>query len=288
LTWRMGFPAMMTIIKYSIRENLNKKVLTLSLVLAVIYLGLYGTGLHFAARDILRNSMDPIFANIIFAQFLTLGLYFGSFIISLLAILSSVGTISSEIENGVIQAVIVKPISRRNIILGKFLGTGLFLFTYSILFFLVLYLLVSWQTGLEMTGFLPAMFLFALQPVVLLSVAVLGSVILSTLANGVITFTLYSVGMVGGMLEQMGWMLNNTFLQKTGIVTGLIMPVDTLYRKMVHLLVTPSGGALRPFQEMGPFGSFSEPSTIMMVYAAAYVIVLLFGAVSAFDRRDIT
>lgn len=277
---------MLTMMAITFREGLHRKVLLISLVLAAIFLGLYGTGVHFAAKSF-NGHPNPMLAAVIYPQLLSFGLYFGGFIVSFLAIFSAVGAISSEIETGIIQAVVTKPMRRRDYVLGKFLGLGLFLALYAAMFFSVIALIVNLKTGLVLEGQWKALGLFALQPVVLLAVTLYGSVVLPTIANGVVMFMLYAVAVIGGMVEQIGWLISNAGLQQAGIVTSLVMPVDSLYRKIVHLLLSPADNPLNALQQMGPFGSMAEPSLWMVVYALLYVVFFAGLAVYSFNRKDI-
>ena len=79
--------------------------------------------------------------------------------------------------------------------------------------------------------------LFAFHPLVLLSVTILGTTGLSTIANAVMVFMLYALSVMGGVLEQIGYYLRNDSLIDSGILTSLLMPADSLYRKMVHYLL---------------------------------------------------
>lgn len=277
---------MLAIIKITFREALGRKVVLVSLILAAAFLGLYGTGVHFVAKDFASHP-SPMLEQMIYPQLLSFGLYFGGFIVSFLAIFSAAGTISSEIESGIIQTIIPKPVQRYEIALGKFLGTGLFLALYAALFFGVIALIINLKTGLVLTGQWKALALFILQPIVLLAVTFCGSTILPTIFNGVVMFMLYALAVIGGMVEQIGWFINNASLQQTGILASLIMPVDALYRKIVHILLSTTTNPLQAFQQMGPFGSMAEPSVWMVVYAVLYVIFFMGLAVYLFGKRDI-
>ncbi|MCG8401092.1 MAG: ABC transporter permease [Firmicutes bacterium] len=277
---------MLTMMGITFREGLNRKVMLISLILAAVFLGLYGTGVHHAAKSLTANP-NPMLAMVVYPQLLSFGLYFGGFIVSFLAIFSAVGAISSEMETGIIQAVVTKPISRRDYVLGKFLGLGLFLALYAALFFTVIALIINVKTGLVLEGQWPALGLFVLQPVVLLAVTLYGSVVMPTIANGVVMFMLYAVATIGGMVEQIGWLIKNTGLQLAGIATSLIMPVDSLYRKIVHLLLKPADNPVNALQQMGPFGSLAEPSVWMVIYALLYIVFFTGLAVFSFNRKDI-
>lgn len=278
---------MITIIRFTFRESFSRKVLLVSAIMALVFLGLYWTGVHFAVRDIER-SHNQVLAAVIYPQLLLIGLYFGGFIVSFLAILSSAGLISGEIESGTIQAVATKPLRRSSIVLGRFFGQGLFLALYAAALFTVLYTIMRTYTGMDLSGAWQAAALFSLQPVVLLSASLLASSLTSTIAGGTVVFMLYAVSVVGGFIEQIGWMINNLSLKNAGIVSSLLMPVDSLYRKTVHVLLKQQAESpLGLVQQMGPFGSLAEPSMWMQVYTLAYVAVLVMLAVYAFSKRDI-
>ncbi|WP_449240865.1 ABC transporter permease [Desulfoscipio gibsoniae] len=277
---------MLAIIKITFREALGRKVVLISLILAAAFLGLYGTGVYYTAKD-LASHPNPMLAQVIYPQILSFGLYFGGFIVSFLAIFSAAGAIASEIESGIIQTIIPKPVRRYEILLGKFVGISLFMVLYAAVFFAVISMLMHFKTCFELTGQWHALALFALQPIVLLAVTLCGSILLPTIANGIVMFMLYALAVIGGVVEQIGWLINSTVLQQTGIVASLIMPVDALYRKIVHLLISPSNNPLQAIQQMGPFGSMSEPSVWMVVYAMLYVVFFTGLAVYLFGKRDI-
>jgi Cu-processing system permease protein len=218
--------------------------------------------------------------------FLVLGIYFSSSIVSLLAIFSAVGSVSAEVENGMLHAILAKPIGRRSVILGKFIGYALMLACYACLLFASILLLNVFIMGSEIKSALPATGLVIMQPLILLAVTIAGSTKLSTLANGITAFMLYTIGVVGGMVEQIGAMGNIVAMKNIGILTSLAMPIDSIYRMIVNVITKSSGNQ---FSEMmlGPFGTISEPSPAMAIYAAFYLAVFLVLAVRIFTKRDI-
>lgn len=278
---------MLTIALFTWREAVRRRLLIVTVFLAVVFLSLYGIALYFANKEIGAHA-GPAALRLFIPQFFTLGLYFGSFIVSFLAILAAVATISGEIESGVIYAVLARPIRRAELVFGKLLGNGLLLVFYAALFLLALFLLVHALTGITISGVAPALVLFCLQPLVLLCVTTLGSVVFSTLANGVVMFTLYAVAVVGGMVEQIGWFLHSETMQKIGIVTSLLMPVDSLYRKLVSVLLAAAGSPGAALTQMGPFGAQSEPSVWMLAYTLFYIFGAVALAVYAFNKKDIS
>ncbi|HBC94589.1 MAG TPA: ABC transporter permease [Pelotomaculum sp.] len=268
----------------TVKEVIRRRILLVTLVLAVVFLGLYATGVYYGYRDMAAHA-GPL-QGLMAAQFLALGLYFGSFIIAFLAVMAAVGAISGEIENGTIFAIVPRPVRRSEIVLGKFLGYGLVLSAFAVLFYIAVLVIIRINTGMSVPIRPGALGLFCLQPLVLLAVTLLGTTFLSTLANGVASFMLYSVGFVGGMLEQIGHLAGSQVLVKIGIFSSLVMPIDAIYRKIVYNLLSASGISYSAYM-LGPFGAGSEPSVWMLVYTGMYLLFFLAMAVRVFSRRDI-
>jgi len=277
---------MLTIAALTFREVVRRRILLVTIVLAVAFLSLYGIGVHYGYKDMTDNHYSGPMSALIAPMFLSLGLYFGSFIIAFLAIMAAVGSVSSEIENGIIYAVVSSPVRRVDIILGKFIGYSLMLSVFASLFYAAVLLIVHYNTGLNVPVKAEAIALFCLQPVILLAVTMFGTTFLSTLANGIACFMLYAVGVVGGMLEQIGNLLDSQVLVNIGIVSSLLMPADSVYRKIVFNLLSAPGASMSHLV-LGPFGSNSEPSVWMLVYIGLYIVFFLAMASRIFSRKDI-
>ena len=275
---------MLTIARMTLKEIVRRRILHVTLLLTVLFLALYGTGVHYAFKN-MSASGSPLRA-MITPEFLSIGLFFGSFLISFLAIMSSVGALSSEIENGTILAIIPRPIRRSEIILGKFFGYAVVLMTFAVIYYCTVILILQYTTGLHVPLKLGTILLYAVQPLVLLAVTLYGTTFLPTLANGIAVFMLYMLGVLGGMIEQIGFMLKNQTLLQMGIISSLIMPADSLYRKIVSSVLSAPGVNLSSYF-LGPFGSGSEPSSYMLIYTGLYVIAFLTLAVRTFSNRDI-
>jgi len=282
---------------FTFKEALRKRVVLVAVLLTLAFLILYGMGLHFTLGIDVRIT-DPAAANVFeLLEALTMfsmGIYLASFLVAGLAILAAVGSIAGEIENGTLYPLAARPLTRRDLLLGKYFGLAAMLVTYSTLFFLALVGLVYWQTGLLLPGRWVALALFALKPLVLLSVTMLGTTKLPTLGNGVLAFGLYALSVLGGMIEQIGVMLGSTAAVYIGVVSSLILPADAVYRRVVATVVdslaqgtSPDMVFFNPAHVLGPFGSHSTPSDWMLLYTAGYIVVMLVAAVRIFNRRDV-
>ncbi|MHB8841467.1 MAG: ABC transporter permease [Candidatus Aquicultor sp.] len=290
---------MLTIASLTFKEALRKKILVAALVLTLLFLVVYGVGLHFISSELSAQETHWRTSGASFSQvetnmmhettrkaFLLLGIYFASSIVSLLAIFSAVGSVSSEIENGMLHALLAKPIRRRSVILGKFTGYALMLALYATLLFVSILGLNHFIFKSSLSGTLPAVGLFILEPLVLLAITIAGSTKFSTLANGIIAFMVYTIGVIGGMAEQVGAMAQIKMLVTSGEAISLFMPVDALYRMIAVNITGPSANPLSNFA-FGPFGAVSQPSNAMVVYAFLYIAAFVLIAVRAFSKRDL-
>ena len=274
----------------SIREAFRKKIFLLAVVFAVIYAVLFGLGAH-AAFTARTYPLQKILVPLLMSQLLSVGLYFGSLLTGFLSIIAAAGSISADIESGIMHSVLARPVRRMEVILGKFIGLAVVLCAFAAFLFLEIAFVVKYVAGFSPASLWPALLIFCLQPLILIALAELGSTAINTVANGALVFMLYLLAIVGGMVEQIGALLGSQNMVNTGIVASLVLPADVIYRKVAALILqaggpwanTPLSGA----GNLGPFGSQSEPSLWMMAYVVVYIAVLLLWAARVFGRRDI-
>ncbi|MZP30347.1 ABC transporter permease subunit [Heliobacterium undosum] len=287
---------MFAIARLTFQEASKKRIFLLTLLLSAVFLALYGAALHLFAKEFAKiqsvpGSVQLIARQVMGQQLLGAGLYFSSFLLALLALLASVGSIASEIENGLLQAIVSKPMRRREIVLGKFLGYGILLTVYALLLYAGIMLLNghynhSALTALNTGSLLAGAAVFLLQPLLLLAVALLFSTLFRTLTAGIVSVMLYALSVIGGFLEQIGGLINRGDLINTGIAVSLIIPSDTLFRKLMNIV---GGGDTNPLASLaaGPFGVTAPPSNLMLAYVGLYIVASLWLAIRVFDRKDL-
>lgn len=282
----------MTIALTTFREAIRKKVILIIACLTVLYIVLFSLVIHFAMEDMRKSFIDntEIIRNTT-GIISILGFYFSSMITAFVTIMASVGTVSSEIESGVIHSIITRPIRRMEYILGKYIGIALMVVGYSSILYLFLILLqfvfdIPPLNHIQPDIFLHSLALFCYEPLVLLSLCLFGSVKLRTLNNGIVTIGIYILGMIGGMMEQIGSAFELAGLMKWGIFLSLVSPFDSIYRRMISVLYSSIGIIGSYFA--GPFFmSKTIPSIWMMLYTVIYCIGFILLAIRRFNRRDI-
>lgn len=286
----------LVIARLTFREALRRRliwgVLGLSLIFAIIYFW----GFTQVRAEFLRAAANRppgerggasgqiLTFDLVSTIMVGLGFYTVNFLAGVMTIFAAVGTIAGEIESGTFQAIVPKPLARWEIVVGKFLG-----FAGMIAIYIALMAAAVLGTARIVAGYTPANFvvgtlLVMLVSFVLLALTLLGSTIFQTMANGVVVFMLYGGALLGGLLETLGSVLNIHSLINTGVITSLILPSDVIWRLASSILQPNS--SLR-FESPIPLAVARPPSNAMVVYAVAYVIVLVGLAVLSFRRRDL-
>jgi ABC-type transport system involved in multi-copper enzyme maturation permease subunit len=246
------------------------------------FLLLYGIGLHLIIREEISGSSMSLLERRVLLNMLTLaGLFAANLLTIMTAVLLPVDTLSGEIASGVIQTVAVRPIRRRDIVLGKWLGHWTVMASY-------LALLAGGVLGITamLSGFTPPRIerglpLVLLEGTVLLTVSIAGGARLSTVTNGMLAFGLFGVAFIGNWVEQIGTMAGNEAARQVGTVVSLLMPSEALWQlaasHMQPSIVRDLGAS--------PFSPVSVPSAAMIVWALGYVAAVLLLGVRFFSKR---
>src|ERR1700726_4685110 len=95
------------------REAARKKILWTALAAGLGFLAVFGIGLHYQMADFDAGSTPPFLRYQILSGMLMVGLYTVDLLAVVMAILTSVDTISGEIDSGTIHAIATKPLDRK-------------------------------------------------------------------------------------------------------------------------------------------------------------------------------
>jgi Cu-processing system permease protein len=283
------------IARLTLREALRKRMIWGVLALSLIFVVLYHWGFTQVKAEFLREeaeraargsrpSGDILTFELVATIMVGLGFYTINFLAGVMTIFASVGTIAGEVETGTFQAIVPKPLARWELVVGKFLGFAGMIAAYIAL--MSASVLISSRLVADYTpaNFVAGTALVILVSLVLLALTMLGSTLFQTMANGVVVFMLYGGALLGGLLETMGSVLNIQSLINTGVITSLILPSDVIW-KLASSVLQPNSN-LR-FDSPIPIAVARPPSNAMVVYAVAYIVVLLSLAVLSVRRRDL-
>ncbi len=266
-------------------EASRRMILWIALFMGVAFLVLYGLGLRQPLQQLGQgNSLRHTAQLRVLSSFMLMaGLYVVNFLTVIMSVLTSVDTIAGEIASGTIHTVLAKPLRRWEVVLGKWIGFSLMLALYVLLMAGGVVAVTYYFSGYTPPNLLPGIALMWLNGTLLLSVSLAGGAYLSTLANGVLVFGLYGIAFIGGWIEHIGSFIKNSTAINIGIVSSLLFPSESIWRRAAYEMQSPL------IQSLGvsPFSASSVPSTLMVVYAVFYIMLALALAMFRFGRRDL-
>lgn len=278
---------MLLMARFTFREAFHKKVILGVMLLSVAFLAVFALGNWLAFRDLVpaasRSGSNADFPQMISLQLTLLGMNAASMIGAILAVFLSVGTISSEVDAGTLYSILPKPLTRRDVLLGKWLGYASMLAVYVLALSLAVCGVVALFSGHWLPQALPASLPLVLQALLLLSVSIMGTSFLPTVANGVMVFAVYSVSLVSGFVEQIGSIIGNNDMVTAAIAISLLAPSDSMSKLSASML--QEGASY--LQRIGPFMVNYQPSIWMVVYAVVYSAAMLAVAQAVFARKDL-
>jgi ABC-2 type transport system permease protein len=285
----------LTIARLTLREALRKRMIWGVLALSILFLILYFWGFTLVKADFQATEArraqsgagdrgEILNFEFVATLMVGLGFYTVNFLSGVMTIFAAVGTIAGEIETGTFQAIVPKPLRRWELVVGKYLGFAAMFVVYVLIMSAGILFAARTVANYTPKNLFPAIGLIMLVSLILLAVTILGSTLMQTMANGVVVFMLYGGALLGGLLETMGSVLNIQSLINIGVISSLVLPCEAIWRLASGLLQPDTNLRLdTPI----PLAVAQPPSNAMVVYAVAYIAVLVTGAVLVFQRRDL-
>ena len=275
----------LVIARLTFHEAARRRILLAALLLGLAFIVIYSLGFHYVNQEMTTSGSSPglLERNEIRNFLLMAGLYVVNFLTIMMAVLTSVVTLSGEIASGTIHTLVSKPVRRWEIVLGKWLGFVFMLTLYLLLMAGGVIGMVYLISGYTPPNPLPGVLMLWLNALLLLSVSLFGGATFSTLANGVMVFGLYGLAFIGGWIEQIGSFVNNQTAMNIGILTSLIIPSEALWKRAAYEMQSPLVRALG----FSPFSAPSVPSPVMIFYAIGYTVLALTLAMRQFNKRDL-
>jgi Cu-processing system permease protein len=245
------------------------------------FLIVFVIGVFVANRELMADGAQFIERQATLSLMTIAGLYAANFLSVLFAVLLPVDALSGEIESGVMQTLASKPITRAEILLGKWLGHLAIVAAYLLLLCAGV-LLTGWaMAGHVQINVSLALPLMLLEVTLLLTVSVAGGTRLSTVSNGITALGFYGVAFIGGWLEQIGGFAGIDSVRTLGVAASLVSPPDALWRMAAYYLQPPL------LRDLGAaaFSAASVPTPLAVWWAAAFTVATLLWAVRSFSRR---
>jgi Cu-processing system permease protein len=286
--------ATLVIARHVVQESVRRRVFLVVFVLTVVFLALFtfATVKAFAGPAPFMlgsgNLINPgQITSITTVTLLGLGAFASLFLATVLAVFLTLGAVRGDAERGLLQPLVVRPLGRAELLLGRFVGALAVCVTYVTVLYAAVLITVH-QAGGQWPDHVvgPGLALMA-AITILVAMSLLGSVFLSATANGIAVFMLYGAGLVAGLLASIAAALGAHTLQTIAHDMTIVLPFEGLYQAALHALGSNQTGLTRVLVNLGPFGSSHAGSISFDLWSAGYLAIVALIAVVAFERRDL-
>jgi Cu-processing system permease protein len=281
--------AIWTIAGYGLREALRRKVFFVVCFLTVAFLALYWLGVRYAFHHVASVVPPAGVDSRTFAGAFLFGMaMFGTLFLGVvLAIFLTLGTVRGDAERALLQPLVVRPIGRTALLVARFLGAAAVCVPYV----LVLYFAGMLLTGLEGSWWPDRIVTPGLElaggVLIVAALSLLGSVFLSSIANGIAIFMLFGAGLVAGLLGNIGHVLNSPGLIHAAKLAAWAVPFEALYQDALRSITEETSGLTGFLLRLGPFGGAEQGGVWLRLWAVAYLALVGAVAAAGFARRDL-
>jgi Cu-processing system permease protein len=279
----------LTIAGYGLREALRRKVFAVVCLLSVAFLVLYWLGVRYAFNHV-RNVIPPegVDAETFAGAFLFGLAMFGTLFLGVvLAIFLTLGTVRGDAERALLQPLVVRPIGRSTLLIARFLGAAAVCVPYV----LVLYFGGMVLTGIEGSWWPDRIVTPGLElaggVLIVTALSLLGSVFLSSIANGIAVFMVFGAGLVAGLLGNIGHVLNSEGLIHAAKIAAWAIPFEALYQDALRAITEDTSGLTGFLLRLGPFGGAEQGGVPLRFWSLAYIVLVGALAIAGFKRRDL-
>ena len=219
---------------FTLRESLRRRVFLVVALLTLAFLGLYALGtwqlFNGARQERARRGRASSSGIVAAATLLGLAMFATLFLGTVLAVFLTLGAVRGDAERGLLQPLLVRPVTRRTLLLGRYAAAATVCAGYVIAVFLAA-AVITWIIG----GWWPDRIVvpalgLALAVAIIAALSLAGSVFLSATANGIAVFMVFGAGLVAGLLGQIGEALGSDTLQNVAKVSSWLLPFEGLYQ----------------------------------------------------------
>ncbi len=282
--------AVRVIAGFALRESLRRRVFAVVAVLTLAFLALYGLGAWQAFKEVDEFALDDagVEAETVFgATLLGLAMFGTLFLGTILAVFLTLGAVRGDAERGLLQPVLVRPLSRRTLLLGRFAAAASVCSAYVLVVYLIAMVLTNVAGGWWPDRILMPGLALAAAVAILAAIALAGSVFLASTANGIAVFMIFGAGLVAGLLGQIGEGLGSDTLETIAAIASWALPFEALYQDGLAALTADQVGFTRLAVNLGPFGGAQGAGPELWLWAIAYLALVGLVAWRGFARRDL-
>jgi len=281
---------MLTIARLTIGEAARRRVLWVLVILAAIAVSLTAWGVSSLVSSARDNGVTELDLKFAVSQVLIFIAFMFGFVLVMTAAFFGSPAIATDLENGIAQAMLARPLSRGSYLLGRWLGLAVVIVGYAVVSGFLAIGVVGIVSGyLPPDPILPVAYL-AGQALVLLALTVLLSTLLPPIAGGAIAVVAYGLAWMAGVLGKVGLVIGATTLVGVSDASRLLLPTDALWQGVVFglepsFVINAAEGQF--VARASPFFAASGPPPVIVAWSVVWVVAVLALAVVQLRRREL-
>jgi ABC-type transport system involved in multi-copper enzyme maturation permease subunit len=282
--------AALIVARFSLRESLRRRVFVIVGLLTLLFLALYGlaTWQAFKAADDFATGEAGVDApTVVGATLAGLAMFAILFLGTILAVFLTLGAVRGDAERGLLQPLLVRPLPRRTLLLGRWLGATAVCAPYVMLVALAAFALTAAFGDWWPDRTLVPLLALALGVAIIAALSLAGSIALASTANGIAVFMLFGAGLTAGLLGQIAEAIGSNTLDDVARVATWALPFEALYQAGLADLTVDTVGFTRLAINLGPFGGAQAGGAGLWLFSLGYLLAVGCAAVAAFRRRDL-
>ena len=283
---------LLVIVRLTILDAFRRRILWVLFFLTIIVVGISGLGFERLVTLAREHGSSELEIQLGVSQMLIVVAFMFSFILAMTAAFIGAPAVAADIESGVLLAILARPIGRSTFLVGRWLGLALVAGSYALASGLLEIGAMKLASGYGPPDPLGAAGAIALQAILVLTLTLLFSTRLPSIAGGAIAVVLFGMCWIAGVLGGLGIYLRADLLDQVAIVTRFALPTDGIWRAAIFALepqvvIAVASGRSSEALAANPFYASSGPSTAYLAWIGAWFVFVLGLAVLSFRRREL-
>ena len=274
---------------YGLQEALRRRIFHVVVLLTAAYLGLYWLGADTAFEEVaeVEEGLPLEERELAGGTLFGLSMFGTLFLGAVLAVFLTLGVVRGDSERGLLQPLVVRPVGRSALLVGRFLGAAAVCVPYVLGVYIACALITRAAGDWWPDQFLRPGLQLAIGVLIIAALGLLGSVFLSATANGIAIFMIFGAGLVAGLLGQIGEALQSDTLETVAEWSSWALPFEALYQDALYRITADTGGLTGLAIQLGPFGGSQAGGPNLPLWTIAYFALVLTAAFAAFARKDL-
>jgi ABC-type transport system involved in multi-copper enzyme maturation permease subunit len=280
------------IARLTILEAVRRRIVLVLAVLTVASVLLTTAGVERLVSLARANGTNDLAIQVGVSQILILVAFMFSFVLAMTSAFLGAPAIAADLDSGVLAAILVRPIRRGEVVLGRWLGLAVVVAIYTAASGLLEIAAVDAVSGSAPPHPLFAVAFLTGQAIVLLTLALALGTRLAAIASGAICVVGFGLSWMAGVFAGIGVVFDVGPLVTAAEATRWILPSDGLWRGTIWalepmVLAQAAENQVGPTAHANPFFASAPPPVAFDLWAAIWVVGVLAVAVWSLNRRDV-